>query len=84
VSLIFLQRGSMDCKGLFWLPVLLMAEAGFGLKKLAAHESFTLQACPFLLQVSSPVNTAGLPDEWDEPFGSTGSPVRNSTQPDTA
>lgn len=42
MSLTFLQRGSMDCKGLFGLSVLLIAEVGFRLKKLAAHESYSM------------------------------------------
>lgn len=32
----------MDCKGLFGLSVLLIAEVGFRLKKLAAHESYSM------------------------------------------
>lgn len=83
MSLTFLQRSSTGCKQLFELSVL-MAAVGFQLDKLAAYESFTPWACPFLLQIPSPVHTASPHDEWDEPFGSTRSPLRNSTQPDTA
>lgn len=79
MSLTFLQRQHGLQGAVSW-----MAEIVFGLKKLFARESFTPWACPFLLQVSSSVNTADPYDEWDEPFGSTGSPLRNSTQPDTS
>lgn len=84
VSLTFLQWSSTGCKRQFGLCVSLMAADGFGIEKLAVCEFFPPWAHPFPLQISSPVNTAGSHDDWDEPFGSPRSPLRNSTQPDTA